>query len=186
MTQPNFWIKKRSHKTFTTGCTELHFASNWDLTNSRSNVISFNDQELSELRAVLAVGTNPCGECPAAKVYMEQPKYVANLDTDFTHLKRYYDTLGKRVDALDGGSEYTVHKLNHAALSEVLDAYRKRVQALENEVTHIKEDLSGHAGKHMKDNLVDKVGSLTINERQLRDRVERIEELLRRLFHYEG
>jgi uncharacterized protein (UPF0335 family) len=174
MTQPNFWIKKRSHKTFTTGCTELHFASNWDLTNSRSNVISFNDEEIAELRAVLAVGSYPCGECPAAKDYM---KYKPS-DEMFN--------LKKRVDALDGGSEYTVHKLNHSAISDVLDSYRKRVQALENEVTHIKEDLSGHAGKHMKDNLVDKVGSLTINERQLRDRVERIEELLRRLFHYEG
>lgn len=175
MTAPNFWIKRRS-KNWTGGRTDLHFSDVWE--GVENHILSFNDAELAELKKVLAVGEIPCGECPAAKVYMEQPKYVAEISSDVALTMR-------------------------------------RVQALENEVTHIKEDLSGHAGKHMSDNLVDKVGSLTINERQLRDRVtsmeteinklknfhyhtdhvykdniqkrlEGLEELARRLFHYEG
>jgi hypothetical protein len=58
--------------------------------NDDWKMFGLSDEEIIELRNLL--GSNHCDGCPAMQKFMEQPKYVANLDADLTVMRRRYDT----------------------------------------------------------------------------------------------
>lgn len=95
-------------------------------------MFGLSDEEIIELRNLL--GSNHCDGCPAFQKFMEQPKYVANLDSDLVLLSRKYENFSTSI--------------------------LKDLQMIRDRIVGLERDLSGHAGEHMKNNLVEKVKNL--------------------------
>jgi len=123
--------------------------------------------ELEELRRVLDIGMGDCDHCSAWKLYFDgmveetmeereaKIKAKENRQNIISHDMRRFAKLELWLEGLSD-SINAVQTMHTAGLNEC-----------RNEIAHIKEDLSGHAGKHMKDNLVEKVHNLELFREQI-------------------
>lgn len=97
------------------------------------------EEHLEELRRVLDVGMGDCDHCDAWTLYSS-----GKLETTSEQVDR---TFAQHQVWLKG---HTVCISNHAG----------RISGLETRIKGVEDDLIGHAGEHMKNNLVEKVKNL--------------------------
>jgi hypothetical protein len=159
-------LKKVEKSNLSGGWNELRFTEEWSLSGiEKDRCIVFNDDELEQLRDLLGAGRGDCDHCAELielRSLKARGRIIGDADArlfamfksgtacdcscvdtsnvishDMMQLNK--TDLPDRVQALDGGTRYTVHVDNHKAISICIDDLIKRLQVLEKFEKHTQE-----------------------------------------------